>query len=155
MQTPKRHKKTPKTPPEEAPLPAVHGLLPKAIEAKFEFYNFGHTLEILTQSCKQEWQELLACFGQLSIPLADILKAGGNESPIPKRLDDLLQPKGWREIRITGDLLIKLYPRRAGKRGQFMDKPFDERTIRGYIDGHNIDFVKNKVAFDLEWNSKD
>ena len=28
-------------------------------------------------------------------------------------------------------------------------------TIRGYIDGHNIDFLKNKVAFDLEWNSKD
>ena len=23
------------------------------------------------------------------------------------------------------------------------------------IDGHNIDFLKNKVAFDLEWNSKD
>ena len=27
--------------------------------------------------------------------------------------------------------------------------------IPGYIDGHNIDFLKNKVAFDLEWNSKD
>lgn len=27
--------------------------------------------------------------------------------------------------------------------------------IKGYIDGHNIDFVKGKVAFDLEWNSKD
>ena len=36
-----------------------------------------------------------------------------------------------------------------------MDKPFDEKIIEGYIDGHNIDFVKDKVAFDLEWNSKD
>ena len=27
--------------------------------------------------------------------------------------------------------------------------------VEGYIDGHNIDFVKGKVAFDLEWNSKD
>lgn len=27
--------------------------------------------------------------------------------------------------------------------------------IEGYIDGHNIDFIKGKVAFDLEWNSKD
>ena len=26
---------------------------------------------------------------------------------------------------------------------------------RGYRDGHNIDFLKNRVAFDLEWNSKD
>lgn len=27
--------------------------------------------------------------------------------------------------------------------------------IEGYIDGHNIDFIKSKVAFDLEWNCKD
>ena len=33
--------------------------------------------------------------------------------------------------------------------------PFDEQIIEGYIDGHNIDFLKNRVAFDLEWNSKD
>lgn len=26
---------------------------------------------------------------------------------------------------------------------------------RYIIDGHNIDFLKGKVAFDLEWNSKD
>jgi len=24
-----------------------------------------------------------------------------------------------------------------------------------YLDGHKIDYVKNRVAFDLEWNSKD
>ena len=24
-----------------------------------------------------------------------------------------------------------------------------------YLDGHRIDYVKNRVAFDLEWNSKD
>ena len=32
----------------------------------------------------------------------------------------------------------------------------DHRSrIRGFIDGHKIDFVKNRVAFDMEWNSKD
>jgi hypothetical protein len=45
--------------------------------------------------------------------------------------------------------------RSDNRRGQFSDTPFDKRTIRGFIDGHNIDFVKNKVAFDFEWNSKD
>ena len=48
-----------------------------------------------------------------------------------------------------------MYPRKANQRGRFSEKPFDEKIITGYIDGHNIDFVKNKVAFDLEWNSKD
>ena len=50
---------------------------------------------------------------------------------------------------------MKLYPRRANQRGRFSDTPFDEKIIEGYIDGHNIDFIKGKVAFDLEWNSKD
>lgn len=35
------------------------------------------------------------------------------------------------------------------------DEPYEVETIEGYIDGHNIDFLKNRVAFDLEWNSKD
>lgn len=136
--------------------PRITGVLPTDIESKFEFYNFGHAFEILTQACSTEWNDLMDCFHSLTIPVDDVMKAGGNESPIPKRLDDLLYPKGWREIRITGDLLIKLFPRRSEqKRGSFSDKPMDEKTIKGFIDGHNIDFVKNKVAFDLEWNSKD
>ena len=134
----------------------VRKLVPAALRNKYEFHNFGHALEILTQSCKAEWADLTDCLKNLTITLDDILKAGGNESPIPKRFDDLLYPKGWREIRITGDLLIKLFPRKSAlRRGAFADTPSDEKLIQGYIDGHNIDFVKNKVAFDLEWNSKD
>ena len=53
-------------------------------------------------------------------------------------------------------MIVKLYPRQTEqRRGRFSNIPFEEKTIAGYIDGHNIDFVKNKVAFDLEWNSKD
>ena len=130
--------------------------IPAEILEKFEFYNFGHALEILTQSCQEEWKDLLNCFARLSLSVEDILKSGGNESPIPKKFDDLLYPEGWREIRITGDLLVKLYPRQsAQRRGKFAAEPFDEKRIEGYIDGHNIDFIKNQVAFDLEWNSKD
>ena len=67
-----------------------------------------------------------------------------------------MYPYGWREIRISGDLIVKKYPRKAvQRRGRFADEPVEIETIRGYIDGHNIDFLKNKVAFDLEWNSKD
>ena len=131
-------------------------LLPEDLKAKFEFHNFGHALEILSQACPEEWNDLQAALRSLSIPVEDVQIAGGNESPIPKRFDDLLYPKGWREIRITGDLLIKMFPRKnVQRRGAFASEPFDQKTIEGYIDGHNIDFIKNKVAFDLEWNSKD
>lgn len=122
---------------------------------KFEFQNYGHALEILNEAFPVEWNEIQDCLEKLTISINDLRTAGGNETAIPKKFDDVLYPLGWREIRITGDLLVKLYPRRANQRGKFDNKPFDSKTIEGYIDGHNIDFIKDKVAFDLEWNSKD
>lgn len=123
---------------------------------RFEFYNYGHALEILSKAFPVEWQDLQTCLRELRLTLSDIKKAGGNESPIPKKFDDVLYPLGWREIRISGDLTVKKYPRQAAqRRGRFSDVPFETEIIEGYIDGHNIDFLKNRVAFDLEWNSKD
>lgn len=122
---------------------------------KFEFQNYGHALEILAEAFPREWEDIQDCLDKLVISLDDIKMAGGNETAIPKKFDDVLYPLGWKEIRITGDLIVKLYPRKANQRGRFSDQPFDEKKIEGYIDGHNIDFIKDKVAFDLEWNSKD
>lgn len=127
----------------------------ESLLSKFEFYNYGHALEILHEAFPVEWAEIQRCLESLSISVNDLKAAGGNETAIPKKFDDVLYPMGWREIKISGDLLVKLYPRRANQRGRFDDKPFDEKIIEGYIDGHNIDFIKGKVAFDLEWNSKD
>ena len=126
------------------------------VQSKYEFFDYGHALEVLHESFLEEWEEIQVALRQLKLTLADISKAGGNESPIPKKFDDVLYPCGWREIRISGDLIVKKYPRQtAQRRGRFSDEPFEIETIKGYIDGHNIDFLKNKVAFDLEWNSKD
>lgn len=130
--------------------------IPQELLERFEFLNYGHALEILTEAYPEEWGEVLDCLRQLEITVKDILAPGGNESPIPKKFDQVLYPYGWREIKITGDMLVKMYPRQnAQRRGSFSDQPFEERLIEGYIDGHNIDFLKNQVAFDLEWNSKD
>lgn len=136
-------------------MPETKDFIRDELKNKFEFQNYGHALEILNHAFPQEWEEIQNCLSHLSISAEDLKEAGGNETAIPKKFDDVLYPLGWREIRITGDLLIKLYPRRANQRGRFSDVPYDEKTIEGYIDGHNIDFVKGKVAFDLEWNSKD
>ena len=122
---------------------------------KFEFYSYNHALEIITQAFPAEWSEIVDCLRQLRITTDDLRESGGNETKIPKKFDDVLYPRGWREIRISGDLHIKSYPRQAEQRGRFSQEPFEEKVIPGYIDGHNIDFLKNRIAFDLEWNSKD
>ena len=60
---------------------------------KFEYHNYGHA------------SELQDCLKQLRLTIADISTSGGNESPIPKKFDEVLYPYGWREIRISGDLI--------------------------------------------------
>ena len=122
---------------------------------KFEFYNYNHALEIITQSFPEEWADIVKCLRELEITTDDLRQAGGNETNIPKKFDDVLYPLGWREIRISGDLHIKFYPRQAEQRGRFATEPYEEKVMPNYIDGHNIDFLKGRVAFDLEWNSKD
>lgn len=131
-------------------------LLSNRVRTNFDFRNYGHALEILTEAFPTEWSELQEALELFSISVDELKTPGGNESPIPLKFDRVLYPKGWREIRISGNLTIFKYPRAANKkRGHFKDLPDDQMEIKGYIDGHNIDFLKGKVAFDLEWNSKD
>ena len=76
---------------------------------KFEFYSYNHALEIITQAFPAEWSEIVDCLRQLRITTDDLRESGGNETKIPKKFDDVLYPRGWREIRISGDLHIKFY----------------------------------------------
>lgn len=133
----------------------VEEYIPTDLLDKYEFHNYNHALEIITQAFPKEWAEIEECLRKLDITVSDLKEAGGNETNIPKKFDDVLYPYGWREIKISGDLHIKFYPRQAEQRGRFSSSPFEEKVLGGYIDGHNIDFLKNRVAFDLEWNSKD
>lgn len=122
--------------------------IPAEVRNKYEIHNYGHALEILHMSCVEEWGDVISVLRQLRIKHSDISNPGGSESPIPKKFADVLRPRGWQEIRFSGDLHVHIYDRNNG--GLIEDK-----IVTKYIDGHNIDFVKNKIAFDLEWNSKD
>ena len=68
--------------------------------ARFEIKDYGHAIEILHESFPEEWSEVQEALWNLQLSTDDILNAGGNESPIPKKFDDVLYPYGWREIRI-------------------------------------------------------
>ena len=130
--------------------------LPERLLEKYEFHDYEHAIDILNHTHPTEWNELLEALDSFDISTDEIIKEGGNKSQIPKKFDELLFPMGWKEVKITADLLIKKGERssRSGNHG-FKPERTEEITVEGYIDGHNIDFVKGKVAFDLEWNSKD
>ena len=114
---------------------------------KYEFHNYNHALEILTQSFPDEWSEIVECMRKLMITIDDLREAGGNETSIPKKFEEVLNPYGWKELRISGDLHIKMFQRQmAQRRGRFSSTPFDEKVVQGYIDGHNIDLTQGETG---------
>lgn len=80
---------------------------------RFEFQNYGHALEILSEAFPEEWADIQDCLASLKISVSDLTEAGGNETAIPKKFDDVLYPRGWREIRISGDLCKALSARKV------------------------------------------
>lgn len=124
-------------------------LIPESISNKYEFYNFNSAIEILTRTHAGLFQEIAKTLEQFEISTLDILERGGNESKVPKKLNALLRPLGWKEIEISGDLVVHLLE------GKTRKTPCREFTLNEFISGHKIDYVKNEVAIDLEWNSKD
>lgn len=124
-------------------------LIPDSIADKYEFYNFNSALEILTQSYPKEFQEIVCTLENFEVSLDDILEKGGNESNIPKKLNELLRPLDWKEIEISGDLVVRLME------GKKRKEVYREFALKDFISGHKIDYVKGNVAIDMEWNSKD
>jgi Restriction endonuclease BglII len=121
--------------------------------------SYRNAAVVLSETRSSEFSELIQSLRDFSITTTMIRTAGGNESAIPKLLTKSLRPKGWHETIIQGDLLVTLrWKEETGydKRGKpIFAKRSRELRREKFLDGHKIDFVKNKVAFDLEWNSKD
>jgi hypothetical protein len=147
--------------PNEAADPSwlVEQTMPADLREKYEIYSYRSAATILATSHPEEFADLCTALREFTITEAMIRTAGGNESDIPKLLSASLRPKDWRETIIRGDLLVELISKvQVGvtAKGEPRFKA-DSRTIRRekYLDGHKVDYVKGKVAFDLEWNSKD
>lgn len=132
---------------------------PRILEL-YDVYSYRHAAAILATSFPVELAELEEALLNFSITKRDIGTPGGNESDIPKLISKILRPAGWLEARIQGDLVVKMqeYAEEFLPDGSVRKHKHDEKeatTIENFIDGHKIDYVKGKVAFDLEWNSKD
>lgn len=117
----------------------------------YDVIDYRNALAVLQATHASDFEELISAFLKFRLSLQDIKKGGGNESNIPKKFSALLSDKGWSETSISGDLLVKLKSKKTSGKG-FQE---NEIKIEKFLDGHKIDFVKGRIAFDLEWNSKD
>lgn len=144
------------------PPELVRRKLPGSILDKYEVYSYRNAALILSETRKSEFAEIVEALESFNLTTTQIRMAGGNESDIPKAFSASLRPKGWYETIIRGDLVVQLSwaepVLRTNKRGESVLESVRQsrETVRErFLDGHKIDYVKGRVAFDLEWNSKD
>lgn len=126
----------------------------------YDVYSYRHAAAILKTSFPDELNEIETALLNFKITTNDIAKPGGNESDIPKQFSAALRPHDWFETRIQGDLVIRVYEQSeellpSGKLKKLTRPEKQAITLDNYIDGHKIDYVKGRVALDMEWNSKD
>lgn len=126
----------------------------------YDVYSYRHAAAILATSFPEELAEIQRALLDFRITKRDIGTPGGNESDMPKKFSRTLRPAGWVEARIQGDLLVRMqeYDEEFlpnGKTSKTKRAESAPRVIENFIDGHKIDYVKGRVAFDMEWNSKD
>lgn len=109
--------------------------IPDDIAALYEVHDYHHAAAVLANEFPDQFAELMDSLRQFRITTIDITTAGGNESTIPKLVSNILRPLGWKEEKLQAELVV------------------DGNPVRS--DSHWVDYVKGRVAFDLEWNSKD
>lgn len=146
--------------PNADPAADVEQYISADVRALYDVYSYRHAAAILANSFPAELAEIEAALLAFRITQRDIGLPGGNESVMPKKFSRTLRPAGWVESRIQGDLLVRMqeYDEMFLANGKVKKVKRSEsipRMIENFIDGHKIDYVKGRVAFDLEWNSKD
>jgi hypothetical protein len=140
------------------PAAIVAAKIPEDIRERYEVYSYRNAAVILSETRSTEFTDLLTALREFKITKNMIRTAGGNESEIPKLLSNTLRPLGWYETIVQGDLIVKMswHEQTGSKKGKpVFEKRSKEIRRARYLDGHKIDYVKDRVAFDLEWNSKD
>ena len=141
------------------PQAIVDRKVPQDIRDKYEVISYRNAAVILAETRHSEFTEILDALRAFTITTKMIRKAGGNESEMPKEFSKTLRPLGWHETIISADLAVTLSWREQVRKSRSGKAVMEQRTQtiqrERYLDGHKIDYVKRKVAFDLEWNSKD
>lgn len=126
---------------------SIEAAIPSDIRERFEIHSYQNAAAILSGAYQGQFGEILSMLRRLRITETMIRTPGGSKGPIAKHVDDLM-PDTWQETRISGDLQVRLLSAKG-------NREIARYTRNGFIDGHRIDFVNGRLAFDLEWNSKD
>ncbi|MBI9049308.1 MAG: hypothetical protein JEZ00_07810 [Anaerolineaceae bacterium] len=109
--------------------------IPEDISDLYEVHDYKHAAAILKNEFPNEYNEIICVLRKFRVFEIDVISPGGSESAIPKRFSKILRPMNWYEKNLHAKLIV------------------DDQEIP--LDSHKVDYLKGRIAFDLEWNSKD
>lgn len=109
--------------------------IPEDISELYEVHDYRHAAAILKNEFPLEFSEVCSALREFRLTEQNVRAPGGSESAIPKKFSDILRPLGWKERKLNAKVIV------------------DGREFAH--DSHYVDYLKGRVAFDLEWNSKD
>lgn len=114
---------------------ALADYIPKDIIDMYDIRDYKHAAVILSKEFPVEFGEICEALRRFRFTEDDLLVPGGNEGPMPKIISRVLRPMGWIEKQLTAQLVV------------------ESHTVSA--DSHKVDYLKGRIAFDMEWNSKD
>lgn len=109
--------------------------VPSDIRALYWLQEWRNAIAVLKGAHPKEWAEILVVLRQFRLLRSLIEQHGGNKSAISGGLDGHFYSLGWAEKAFDTKIVVD-------------DNVYEAPT-------HKVDCFKNKVAVEIEWNSKD
>jgi len=113
----------------------MNKLFDQRVYQKFEVLDYRHASTILKNDFPKEFDELNTHLSEFELLHSEILTPGGRKSPVAQNFDNALYSNGWEEK--SWDVNIEVD-------GHEHPSPT-----------HQVDYYRNRVAIELEWNNKD
>jgi hypothetical protein len=113
----------------------MDGMLPPYIADNYEVLEYRHGLIILANAFAAEWQDVVHVLTGLELRRSHIEQLGGNQGPISRWLQEAFRDRGWEEQSFD------------------VAHTVNAETISSQT--HKVDCFRNRIALEVEWNSKD
>ncbi len=110
-------------------------LLPLSIRDSWEVHERRHACAVLSVDYPAEWVDLIAVLSTFRLPKSSVLAKGGGKSPIAQNINGMFSARGWVEKKF--EVVIDVD-----------GTPYHTPT-------HKVDYFKNRIAIETEWNNKD
>lgn len=110
-------------------------LLPQSIRDSWEVHERRHACAVLSVDYPTEWADLIAVLSAFRLPKSSVLAKGGSKSPIAHNINGMFGARGWVEKKFGVVIDVDGTPH--------------------HTPTHKVDYFKNRIAIETEWNNKD